>query len=73
MGNVPFGFHLRADGRTLERDEREQAIIARAHELRAVGVSLRGIVAKLASEGIVGRSGRPLCKAAVENVLRRAA
>ncbi len=73
VGTVPFGFHLAADGVALEQDEQEQAVIARARVLRSGGVSVRGVVAKLAAEGIVGRSGRPLCKAAVENVLRRAA
>lgn len=73
VGNVPFGFRLAQDGRNLEVDEREQGVMTRARELRAAGTSVRGIVSKLAGEGLVGRSGRPLCKAAVENVLRRAA
>ena len=73
VGTVPFGFHLAADGKALEADEREQAVIARARSLRAAGASVRGIVASLASEGVLGRAGRPLCKSAVENVLRHAA
>jgi site-specific DNA recombinase len=72
-GTVRFGFRLASDGRSLERDSGEQGAIARTHELRASGVSIRGIVAKLAEEGVVGRTGKPLCKATIEAVLCNAA
>lgn len=70
-GNVPFGYKLMANAVSLERDEREQLVIAHALELRASGASVRGVVMQLKAAGVVGRSGRPLCKAAVENILRR--
>lgn len=70
VGNVAFGFRLRADGRTLEVDDQEQATIRHMLGLRAAGVSVRRIVAQLESEGVVGRTGKPLCKSAVENVIR---
>ncbi len=72
-GNIPFGFRLRSDGRSVEPNADEQAAAARARELRAQGVSIRGIVGALAREGVVGRSGKPLCKAAVERIVRAAA
>lgn len=72
-GTVPFGFRVAADGSQLEPDAHEQAIIARVRDLRASGVSVRRVVATLAQAGAVGRSGQPLCKAAVENIMRRAA
>lgn len=68
-GTVRFGYRLAEDGRALERDEREQSAMARARELRSQGVSIRGIVGKLADEGVTGRTGKPLCKATIEALL----
>jgi DNA invertase Pin-like site-specific DNA recombinase len=72
-GELPFGYRLGADGRTLEPHPVEQAIVARVGELRAAGESIRGIVATLAREGMQGRAGRPLSKGSVENLVRRVA
>jgi DNA invertase Pin-like site-specific DNA recombinase len=59
-GSVPFGKRLGPDGRTLEADPAEGAVVARVRALRAEGVSLRGIVAFLEREGVTGRTGAPL-------------
>ena len=67
-GAVPWGFEL-AEGGRLAPCEAERVIAALALELREEGLSIRAIVAELARRGIVGRSGRPLVKAAVERLV----
>jgi DNA invertase Pin-like site-specific DNA recombinase len=67
VGSVPFGFALHADGVRLVRNRREQATIARARELRAGGLSLRAVAARLADEGHGSRRGRQFL---AEQVLR---
>jgi len=71
-GAPPYGFRA-VDGpmrhgkdnvarpvKVLERCPEEQAVLARARELYAVeGVSLRAVIAQLASEGRLNRKGRP--------------
>jgi site-specific DNA recombinase len=58
VGAVPYGFALDRDGVRLFAAEREQAAIARARELRAIGLSLRAVALRLAVEGHVSRMGR---------------
>jgi DNA invertase Pin-like site-specific DNA recombinase len=72
VGSVPFGFRLGADGRKLEPYEAEQAAMVRARTLRASGLSLRAVARALASEGVLSRSGKPLCLATVESITRSA-
>jgi DNA invertase Pin-like site-specific DNA recombinase len=69
-GAVPYGF--KAVGRSvrrLERDEAEQAIIARAKALQAEGLSLRAIGRKLAEEGRRPRSGGAWHPETISNIL----
>jgi hypothetical protein len=47
----------------------EQATIARARHLRARGLSLRSVAAKLAAEGRVSRRGRPFLPAQIARML----
>jgi DNA invertase Pin-like site-specific DNA recombinase len=47
VGQIPYGYSLAADGVRLERHEGEQRIVALIGELRASGMSLRGIVDEL--------------------------
>jgi DNA invertase Pin-like site-specific DNA recombinase len=70
-GAVPFGFRLGTDGRSLLDNDGERAALARVHALRAAGMTIRGIVATLASEGLRSRSGRPFVRGSIENLLRR--
>ncbi|MCC6811734.1 MAG: recombinase family protein [Deltaproteobacteria bacterium] len=72
-GTVRFGYHVAADGKTLERDDAEQAVIERARALRAGGVSIRGIVAALATEGVQSRKGTPIGKATIQRLLCKGA
>lgn len=70
VGTVPYGYRVGADGVHVERDDAEQAVIASVHRLSAAGLSQRGIVARLAAEGIVGRTGAPLRQTQIAKILR---
>ena len=56
-GNLPFGYSLNADGRTLERNEGEQAVLSILEELRRAGYSQRAIAAELNRQGFTTRRG----------------
>lgn len=49
-GQPPYGYELGEDGTTLVEVPKEQAVIRRAVELRAMGYSLRAIAATLNAE-----------------------
>ena len=70
-GSVPLGFHLAADGKMLERDEREQSVVREVHELRAGGMSMVRIAGKLNATGTLPRSGRRWYPAQVARMLGR--
>lgn len=72
-GEVRYGYRLAADGRTLERDEAEQAVVSAAVELRAAGLSLRAVGEELAARGLLPRSGRRWHAETVKAVLAVAA
>lgn len=55
-GRAPYGYRIAEDG-GLEPDSDEQAIIRDARELRAAGLSLRGIGERLTERGLLPRSG----------------
>jgi DNA invertase Pin-like site-specific DNA recombinase len=73
VGAVPFGQRLAGDGRTLVPHAEELAVLERVRVLRTSGLSVRAIVAALATENHVSRSGRPFSKGSVENMLARVA
>lgn len=56
-GNVPFGFSLNADGRTLDPNPDEQEVLSILRELRTAGYSLREIAAELNRQGFTTRRG----------------
>jgi site-specific DNA recombinase len=58
VGAVPFGFDLATDGRTLVSNAAEQAIIGQVRDLKASGLSLRGIAAELNARGVLSKTGR---------------
>lgn len=68
-GAVPFGWRVNED-RTLTPIPEEQATIARAGELKAQGLVLRAIAARLASEGRLARNGKPFAAQQVANMLK---
>ncbi|MDE2103854.1 MAG: recombinase family protein [Patescibacteria group bacterium] len=58
VGNVPIGYRLGRDGRTLEPDPGESKAVERILSLRALGMPCAKIAATLTAEGIPARSGR---------------
>ena len=56
-GNIRFGFRLGKDGKHLEPDPGEQAVLAEIRRLRKSGNSLRGIAAALNHRGLRTRRG----------------
>lgn len=72
-GSAPYGFRLGADGKTLVRDEAEQAVLAEVAERRGAGMSIRAIVAALAARGFASRGGRPFAIASVHAMAQGAA
>jgi DNA invertase Pin-like site-specific DNA recombinase len=72
IGAVPYGSRLAADGRHLEADDAEQAVIALVRGFASDGLSQRGIVARLAARGVVGRTGAPLGQTQIARLLVRA-
>lgn len=56
-GNLPFGYSLNPDGRTLDRNEAEQAVLSALGELRRAGYSQRAIAAELNRQGFTTRRG----------------
>jgi DNA invertase Pin-like site-specific DNA recombinase len=74
QGGYAFGspaFGLRAAGKALAPDEREQEAIARIAELDSEGKSLREIIAALESEGVPSKRGGRWHPATVNRVLTR--
>jgi len=63
---------LAADGKTLEPEPSEQATIVQVKELRSAGLSIRKIVAELAHNGVVGRTGKPLDVPQVHRIVAKA-
>lgn len=57
VGAVPYGYTLADDGKTLEPNEVERAVIREARALKAAGLSLRKIAAELARRGFYARNG----------------
>lgn len=57
VGQIPCGARLGADGRTLVRQEEEQAVLAIIRELRAAGLSLRAVADTLNARGYRVRNG----------------
>ena len=58
-GNLPFGYSLNPDGRTLDRNSDEQEVLSILTELRQAGFSLRQIAAELNRQGFATRRGTP--------------
>jgi DNA invertase Pin-like site-specific DNA recombinase len=69
LGCIPFGFRAGPDGVHIEPDPSEQAIIDRVRVLASAGLSQRAIAGVLASDGVTGRSGRPLSQVQVHRML----
>lgn len=67
-GEVPFGWSADEKGK-LHPHPDELATMARARELRALGLAQRAVVRELEGEGHRGRTGRPLGLTQVQRIL----
>lgn len=56
-GNIPFGYSLNADGRTLDANADEQHVIGLLRDLKAAGYTLRQIADELNRQGFTTRRG----------------
>jgi site-specific DNA recombinase len=57
VGNIRFGYRLGADGKHLEPDPAEQAVLEEIRQLRTNGHTLRGIAAAVNRRGLRTRRG----------------
>jgi len=57
VGNIQFGYRLCADGKHLEQDVSEQAVLNEIRQLRQEGATLRGIAATLNHRALRTRRG----------------
>jgi site-specific DNA recombinase len=57
VGNIQFGYRLCADGKHLEQDLGEQAVLDEIRQLRQSGTTMRGIAAALNQRGRRTRRG----------------
>jgi DNA invertase Pin-like site-specific DNA recombinase len=58
VGSIPYGFKMADDGVHLDKEPEEQAVIMEARELKAAGMSLRGIAVELENRGLLTRAGK---------------
>lgn len=72
LGEASFGF-ARGDSGELVANDGEQRVVQLVRQLADQGMSQRAIAAKLAAEGIVGRSGRPYSQTQIGRIARLAA
>lgn len=72
-GAAPFGQRVAEDGVRLELHQGEAATVARVRQLRAAGLSLRDVAARLEAEGHRSRKGTPLGLTQVARIDRRPA
>ena len=71
-GDVPYGFILAADGKTLVADEEEQTMLEAIRSARRQGYSQRQVVAELAQQGFTTRKGTPLILRQVQRIMEQA-
>jgi site-specific DNA recombinase len=71
VGHLPYGWKLASDGRFLEPDASEQAVLAEVRRLRLHGATMAGIAETLNQRGFKTRHGRPWQRSAVQQLLDR--
>ncbi len=70
VGNIGYGFRLCGDGRHVETEPAEQAVLAQISQLRGAGHSLRRIASELNGHGYRTRRGSPWRMEYVRRLLR---
>jgi site-specific DNA recombinase len=71
-GDVPYGYTLAADGKTLVTDEQEQAMLEAIRSARQRGYSQRAVVAELTRQGFTTRKGTPFILRQVQRIMAQA-
>ena len=72
-GDVPYGYDLDRDGKTLKENDTEQEVIEIISELKQRGYSLRAIALELHKRGIFTKKGKEWKAATVSRIIKRAA
>ncbi len=72
-GQIPLGFNLADDGKTLTPNADEQQVIATVQELRSAGLSIRAIVDEMNAREIPTKEGGRWHIATVQRALKVAA
>lgn len=68
LGAPPYGY--RAEGKSLVADADEMATTERLRQLRASGLTVRGVLARATSEGLRNRLAHPFSLGAVHKLVR---
>jgi DNA invertase Pin-like site-specific DNA recombinase len=71
-GDVPYGYVVAADGRTLVVHEQEQAMLEAIRSARQRGYSQRQVVAEFAKQGFTTRKGTALGLLQVQRIMVQA-
>jgi DNA invertase Pin-like site-specific DNA recombinase len=71
IGEVPYGYQVDADGKTLVAEEGEQALIGAIREARERGLSQRAVVADLGRKGFTTRKGTAISLVLVQRIMQR--
>jgi hypothetical protein len=72
VGNIRFGYRLGADGKHIEAEPGEQAVLHEIHQLRQHGHSMRGIAATLNRQALHTRQGSAWRLEHVARILKQA-
>ncbi|MCL5745157.1 MAG: recombinase family protein [Acidobacteria bacterium] len=72
VGAIPFGFRLAADGVHLEHEPAEREVLGHIRRMRAAGLALRRIAARLNEEGFSTRRGTAWRFQYVDEILQAA-
>jgi DNA invertase Pin-like site-specific DNA recombinase len=70
VGDIPYGYQLGDDGKTLQAHDGEQALIDAVRSARNRGLSQRGILAELTRQGFTTRKGTPLALTQVQRIMK---
>ena len=73
VGNVPYGFTLADDGRSLIADSGENEILRAIADLHKQGLPLRAIAKHLEDRKLPTKTGRPWSHATVQTIVKRLA
>ena len=70
--HAPYGLRIAEDGKTLVKDEAEQALLGAIRDARSRGLSQRAIVAELERQGFTTRKGTALSLMQVQRIMSQA-